>query len=57
MTDWTADDEAEFQRLRNELQQDTAADPNDDETEEDGIKAERVRRLMARRKLAMGRGS
>jgi len=55
VTDWTASDEAEFQRLRAELQRDTAADPNRQETEEDGIKAERVRRLAARRRVAAAR--
>ena len=49
MTGWTESDEKAFLQLRDELRRDTAAKLHG-ESEEDAIKAERMRRMLARRR-------
>lgn len=49
---WTREDEEEFRRLLDDLRRDNAERPHAEETGEDAILAERVNRLLVRRRAA-----
>ena len=53
--DWTNEDEEELGRLLDEIRRDATERPNADETEEDSVLADRLDRMLARRRAAQER--